>query len=108
MNDSACFMRRRPRARPSAARTATAVTTVVLVLLAAACSDGPSSTGSGGSSAGGSAGSPSAIAYSSCMRSQGVPNYPDPDSSGQLPKGDAQHYGVSTCLGPVASGWAWR
>ena len=96
MNDSACFMRRRPRARPSAARTATAVTTVVLVLLAAACSGGPSSTGSGGSSAGGSAGSPSAIAYSSCMRSQGVPNYPDPDSSGQLPKGDAQHYGVST------------
>ena len=97
MNDSTCFMRRRPRARPSAARTATAViATVVLVLLAAACGGGPSSTGSGGSSAGGSAGSPSGIAYSSCMRSQGVPNYPDPDGSGQLPKGDAQHYGVST------------
>jgi hypothetical protein len=30
------------------------------------------------------------------MRSQGVPNYPDPDSSGQLPKGDAQQFGVST------------
>jgi len=29
------------------------------------------------------------------MRSQGVPNYPDPDSSGQLPKGDAQQFGVS-------------
>jgi hypothetical protein len=25
-----------------------------------------------------------------------VPNYPDPDSSGQLPKGDAQLFGVST------------
>jgi hypothetical protein len=24
-----------------------------------------------------------------------VPNYPDPDSSGQLPKGDAQQFGVS-------------
>jgi hypothetical protein len=30
------------------------------------------------------------------MRSQGVPSYPDPDSSGQLPKGDAQQFGVST------------
>jgi hypothetical protein len=30
------------------------------------------------------------------MRSQGVPNYPDPDSSGQLPKTDAQLLGVST------------
>ena len=37
-----------------------------------------------------------AIAYSACMRSQGVPNYPDPDSGGQLPKGDAQQFGVST------------
>jgi hypothetical protein len=25
-----------------------------------------------------------------------VPNYPDPDSGGQLPKGDAQQFGVST------------
>ena len=97
MNDSTCVMRRRPRAWPSAARTATAViATVGQVLLAAACSGGSSSTGSGGSSAGGSAGSPSAIAYSACIRSQGVPNYPDPDSSGQLPKGDAQQFGVST------------
>jgi hypothetical protein len=30
------------------------------------------------------------------MRSHGVPNYPDPDSSGQLPKTDAQLLGVST------------
>jgi hypothetical protein len=29
------------------------------------------------------------------MRSHGVPNYPDPDSSGQLPKPDAHHLGVS-------------
>src|SRR5277367_1057027 len=77
--------------RPTAVSAA-----VVLALLAAACSGGPSSTGSDGSSAGGSADSPAAIAYSACMRSQGVPNYPDPDSSGQLPKGDAQQFGVST------------
>jgi len=29
------------------------------------------------------------------MRSHGVPAYPDPDSSGQLPKPDAHHLGVS-------------
>jgi hypothetical protein len=83
---------------PPVSRTATAfIAMTALVLLAAACGGGPSSTGSGGSSnAIGSADSPSAIAYSACMRSQGVPNYPDPGSSGQLPKGDAQQYGVST------------
>ena len=29
---------------------------------------------------------PSAVAYSRCMRSHGVPDFPDPDSNGQLPK----------------------
>jgi hypothetical protein len=29
------------------------------------------------------------------MRSHGVPRYPDPASGGQLPKGDAQAFGVS-------------
>ena len=80
-------------------RTAAAIiVTAVLALLVAACSGGsPSSAGSGGSSnAGGSTTSPSAVAYSACIRSHGVPNYPDPDSSGQLPKTDAQVLGVST------------
>jgi hypothetical protein len=30
------------------------------------------------------------------MRSHGVPNFPDPDSSGQLPKADAQQLGVTS------------
>jgi hypothetical protein len=30
------------------------------------------------------------------MRSNGVPNYPDPNSNGNLPKGNAQVFGVST------------
>jgi hypothetical protein len=30
------------------------------------------------------------------MRSNGVPNYPDPNSNGNLPKGNAQAFGVST------------
>ncbi len=57
-------------------------------LLAAACGDGsPSSAASGGSSIGAaSATAASAVRYSTCMRSHGVPDYPDPGSSGQLPK----------------------
>jgi hypothetical protein len=79
--------------RPVAAIVAGAV----LALLAAACSGSPSSGGSAVSSdAEGSTDSPSALAFSACMRSHGVPNYPDPDSSGQLPKTDAGHLGVST------------
>jgi hypothetical protein len=98
MNHRTRVMSRLQRARPRPARTAAAViATTVLALLAAACGGSPSPAGSGGSpGAGGSANSPSAVAYSACMRSQGVPNYPDPDSSGQLPKGDAQQFGVST------------
>jgi hypothetical protein len=37
-----------------------------------------------------------ALAFSHCLRSDGVPNYPDPNSNGNLPKGDAQVFGVST------------
>ena len=39
--------------------------------------------------------SPSAVGYSHCMRSQGVPNYPDPASGGGIPKVNAQELGVS-------------
>jgi hypothetical protein len=96
MNDSTRVTRRPPRARPRPVRPAAAsIAAAAMALLAAACSGGPSSTG-GSSGAGGSAGSPTAVAYSACMRSHGIPNYPDPTSSGQLPKGDAQQFGVST------------
>jgi hypothetical protein len=78
---------------------------VAVALLAAACShssSGPrvanvgSPSGSGGSpGAGGSSTSASAVAYSACMRSHGVPNFPDPGSNGQVPKTDAERLGVS-------------
>jgi hypothetical protein len=98
MKNSTCGQRRPRRRRPAAAHTVAATIAVAgLALLAAACG------GSGQSSAGfrrspggaGSARSPSALAYSACVRAHGVPNYPDPDSSGQLPKTDAQLLGVS-------------
>jgi hypothetical protein len=84
-----------------------AVVVAVAVLALAACSGGgsPSVTGSGGSpNAGGSSSSPSAVAYSACMRSHGVPNFPDPASGGQVPKADAQQLGVSTSQYQAAQG----
>jgi hypothetical protein len=45
--------------------------------------------------AGGSATSTSAVGFSQCMRSNGVVNYPDPNSSGQTPKESPSQLGVS-------------
>jgi hypothetical protein len=92
----------RPRQRvadigPRSTRTAAAVAAAaVLALLLAACGGSSSPSGSRGSHRGGSSSSTSAIAYSACMRSHGVPNFPDPDRSGQHPKGDPQQCGVRT------------
>jgi len=73
------------------------IATAALAVLAAACNGSPSSTSSGGTpNARGSTNSPSLVAYSRCMRSHGVPNFPDPTSSGQVPKTDAQLLGVSS------------
>jgi hypothetical protein len=102
MNDSTHVMRRPRRAGPPPARTTAAIiATAALALLAAACSGSPSSTGTGGSTnAGGRANSPStnsqkALAFSHCVRAHGVPNYPDPGSSGGIVKETAQQLGVS-------------
>jgi len=79
-------------------RTAAAIiATAGLALLAAACSSSPSSTGSSGSpDASGSSPPPSAVAFASCMRSHGVPNFPDPSGSGALPKTSPQRLKVSS------------
>jgi hypothetical protein len=85
--------RRRRHGPPAAAILVAAV----LSVLAAGCGGGSGSSGSGGSpNAGGSTVSASPVVYSACVRSHGVPNYPDPDSSGQLPKTDAGQLGVSS------------
>ena len=88
-------LRRSSRARPPTSRiTAAIIATGALVVLVAACSS-PSSAG-GSPAAAGSATSSSAVAYSHCMRSHGVPNFPDPSSSGLVPKADPQELGVSS------------
>jgi hypothetical protein len=95
---------RSPRLRR--ARAAAVITVIAAApLLAVACSGSPSSTGSGGSpNAGGSANSTSAVAWSRCVRSHGIPDFPDPGSSGQVPKETAQQLGVSDSVLRAATG----
>ena len=67
-------------------------------LLTAACGgNSPSSTGTASSPrAGGAANSPSGLAFARCVRSHGIPNFPDPiDSSGHFSKTALQQLGVS-------------
>jgi len=74
------------------------IAAVGLALLAAACSGSPAPVTAGGTSTSTaeSTSSPSAVTYSHCMRSHGVPDYPDPASNGSLPKTSAQSLGVSS------------
>jgi hypothetical protein len=80
------------------ARTAAAIIAAAgLALLAAACSSGsPSSTGSSDPPGAGGSAPPSEVGFASCMRSHGVPNFPDPSGSGALPKTSPQRLKVST------------
>ena len=97
-------VRNRRLAIAPAARTAAAIiATAGVVLLAAACSgsNAPGVASAGSSSAGGSSSpsssaSNSTLAFSQCMRSHAVPNFPDPDSSGEIPKETAQQLGVGS------------
>jgi hypothetical protein len=68
---------------------------VVLALLAAACSGRGSSTSSGSPSAGGSTTSASAVAVSVCMRSHGVPSFPDPTTDSNGPVFNITKAGIS-------------
>jgi hypothetical protein len=73
------------RPAPPAARTGAAI--IAIVVLAVGCGSNHSSAGSGGSrNAGGATTPTSGLGYSACMRSHGVPQFPDPTSSGELPK----------------------
>ena len=90
MNNAISVMRRPRRAWPPATRTAaTLVAAAALALQAAACGSSPSS--SGGPSSPPAGGGPSAylshqLTFARCVRSHGVPKFPDPDSRGVFPK----------------------
>jgi len=98
MNDSAGISGRSRRPWPTMAR---AVAAVLALATLAACSSSSSSAGSGSPNAGGPAASLSAnsrkvLAFSRCVRTHGVPDYPDPDSQGQVAKETAQQLGVGS------------
>lgn len=69
-----------------------------LMLLTAACggspspSSGPSSAGAGGPV---SAYVSKELAFARCIRAHGIPNFPDPDSSGHFNKATLRQLGVS-------------
>ena len=96
MGDSTS-VRRRPRLdwKTSAQRGAAIIATSALVLVAMACGGSPSSTNSGGSSNAGGSTNSHQVAFSRCMRSNGVINYPDPNTSGVIPKESSQQLGVT-------------
>jgi len=80
---------------------------VLAVGVAVAACGGPSTPGvatgsrtttAPSSSVGGSAQGTGLLAYSSCMRSHGVPSFPDPSSSGEIPK-----QGVISAEGAVST-----
>jgi hypothetical protein len=92
-------------------RTAAVAAVIAVALLAAACSGSPASAGSTSSTPASAGGPPSAgtgtapnaggsadplqgVAYSQCMRSHGVADFPDPDGNGQIPKETPQQLGI--------------
>ena len=85
------------------ARSLSAVLVAACLALLAACGGSPGSHVAPLSTSATRSNSPNrgstpdqALAFSHCMRSNGVPNYPDPNTNGALPKGNAQAFGVST------------
>jgi hypothetical protein len=59
---------------------------LALGVLLAACGGGPPAGSSAGAGGGTHTGTGGLLAYSSCMRSHGVPNFPDPGGKGAIPK----------------------
>jgi hypothetical protein len=78
----------------TSASSAAIIAAAALALLPAC--GGSHASGGGASSPGGSATPPSAVAYTDCVRSHGIPNFPDPPSGGGLAKASAQQLGVSS------------
>jgi hypothetical protein len=90
------------RHRPAAALL---TATFGLTLLTAACAATPSATSSdptpsAAAAASSQPGTPSALAFSRCVRSHGVPNFPDPPAhfTGKFPGAKPEQLGVSASL----------
>jgi hypothetical protein len=100
MNDRSRVGRRTRRVWPPAARTAAAlIATTSLALLVSGCGG---ASNAGGPTTSESTSSPEMLAFSRCMRSHSVPNFPDPNSSGELPKNQLAQLAASNPQFPAA------
>jgi hypothetical protein len=95
-----------PKRRPRLGRIASSTLGILVVSVALAACGSPSTprvaTGStttistaASSAAHGDSGATALLAYASCVRLHGVPNFPDPTSNAGIPKETAQQLGVS-------------
>ncbi len=104
-NDSSGRGRGRWRSWPRWAATLAAM--ALTGLLATACGGGSSpaasSTGGSASVAGGATREQAALAYARCMRSHGVPDFPDPDSNGNFHVGNNSVSGQETAANQVCN-----
>lgn len=82
MKDSTAIRRHRQAWSPTARPAAAIIAVSGLVLLVCGCGGG----GSSSTTSAASAEANGAVAFSRCMRSHGVSSFPDPNSSGQIPK----------------------
>jgi len=99
INDSSGRGHDRRRSWP---RWAAAPAAMALIgLLATACGGGSSPAAS---ATGGSTREQAALAYARCMRSHGVPDFPDPDSNGNFHLGNDQQGGGSKGSGSSSGG----
>jgi hypothetical protein len=85
---------RGPR-RPWQRRAGVLAVTAGVALLAACSSSSSSSNPGASASASTSSKYQTALAYSQCMRSHGVPDFPDPNSNGVIASGQGGRFNVS-------------
>lgn len=79
--------------RPATARAGAVVITVSGLALLAACGGSSSAAGSGSTPSAGTAQSSQLLAFAQCMRTHGVPKFPDPTTDRKFP--GARQSGVS-------------
>jgi hypothetical protein len=104
MNDKIRVIREPRRAWPPSLRAAAALIATAALALPAAAFGGSRSSAIAGDSTNARASTSSqsnvqkALAYSRCMRAHGVLKFPDPNSSGAIPKVGLQQLGVSSTV----------
>jgi hypothetical protein len=98
MDDGTRVIRRLRRVWPPTARTAAAIiATVGLALFV-----GATTTQAAGAAMNSQSPRSQMLAFAHCMRSHGVPNFPDPNTSGVLPKAQVAHLAATNLRFPAA------